>query len=119
MIGSSLLTRLDMSDVENVRDAAHELRRAGDDAARLAVWAAKWGASLVAHGEDTSGSADVSDELEVLREELEDLKLVHEDLRDAATGAAEEIERIACSPDVSGSGISRFVAIAGKLKAAT
>lgn len=42
-----MLTRLDMSDRENLKDADFELRRAGSDADKLAVWAAKWGEALL------------------------------------------------------------------------
>jgi hypothetical protein len=40
--GSALLSRLDLTRDENIRDARHELERATDPE-RLAAWAAKWG----------------------------------------------------------------------------
>lgn len=55
MAPSQLLTRMDMSDEENVKDAHAELRRAENDPAKLAVWAAKWGEALVVRCLETEG----------------------------------------------------------------
>lgn len=62
MAPSQLLTRMDMSDGENAKDAQAELHRAANDPAKLAVWAAKWGAALVTRCLDIVG--DVTDEPE-------------------------------------------------------
>lgn len=51
-----MLTRLDMSDRENLKDAEFELSRAGNDADRLAVWAAKWGEALLERIDDVNRS---------------------------------------------------------------
>jgi hypothetical protein len=40
--GSTLLSRLDMSDAENVKDADHQFRRCASEA-DFAAWAQKWG----------------------------------------------------------------------------
>lgn len=52
-MATHLLSRLDLRSRETVRDLRHELRRAGDDPAKLAAWSAKWGDAVVAHLEAT------------------------------------------------------------------
>lgn len=55
----------DLSDIERVKDAEHEFRRATTDAA-LADWARRWGESWIALGhldEMDIARADVADEL--------------------------------------------------------
>lgn len=46
-VESQLLSRLDMADQENIKDARAGLDAAGSDIAKLAVWAGRWGAALV------------------------------------------------------------------------
>lgn len=63
---SELLSRLDMSDAENVKDARCGLIAAGDDVAKLAVWAGRWGAALCTEHERQNLSAEIEGDLKEL-----------------------------------------------------
>lgn len=70
----------DLSDIEHVKDAEHELRRATTDAA-LADWARRWGDSWIALGH--------LDALETAREEVSDEIRTLEDDRNYSAGEAD------------------------------
>jgi hypothetical protein len=57
---SPLLTRLDLSDEENIKDAAHQLARCRDDF-QFAAWARRWGEPLVQRAQD-AGPGEALDE---------------------------------------------------------
>lgn len=78
---SSMLTRLDCSDPENVKDARHQLRACRTEA-DYARWAATWGENLCHRAEDMVGldegfftpdeHAEVTEKLTALLDEVED-----------------------------------------------
>lgn len=76
---SSLLTRQDMSDVENVKDARSGLDAAGNDMARLAAWGARYGSALCARCEDlvdlSPGDLPEDGEIEVVEADLAEIRL--------------------------------------------
>jgi hypothetical protein len=78
----SLLTRLDMTDDENVKDARHKLERASTDI-QLAEWAREYGAAFV--------GCDLIDSLEDERDAAESDATEAEKERDAALRANEEL----------------------------
>ncbi len=57
------LSRLDVSDVENVKDARHQLRRCRTER-EYADWAATWGENLCNHAEDNIDREDFIDPAE-------------------------------------------------------
>lgn len=67
---SSRLTRLDVSDLENVKDARHQLRRCQTER-QFADWAATWGENLCNRAEDANGREDWIDPAEAARSEEE------------------------------------------------
>lgn len=92
-----MLTRLDMSDEENVKDAQFELERAGDDPAKLAVWAGKWGVALVSRclaAEGWEHDPDSEDKLQgQIAEKEQELQAVEETARAALKRLSEILER--------------------------
>jgi hypothetical protein len=67
-IGASLLSRLDFSDSEVVKDAEHEFQRCSTDS-DFARWARKWGATAIVRlheveGRDSWVSSEDMDEAE-------------------------------------------------------
>lgn len=93
MPASQLLTRLDMADIENIKEAQHQLRRAEDDAAKLAVWAATWGPALIARCEESEGAITDADTVAELEADLQTEEGRSADLSKAITSAATEIDR--------------------------
>lgn len=99
----SNLTRLDCSDLENVKDARHRLRRCRTER-EFADWAATWGEKLCGRAEDMAGSEPGDDmalaeaEAEANRAEkaLEDLEQVVrkavKDLDAAHDGPADKLQ---------------------------
>lgn len=57
---STLLSRLDVSDIEVVKDARHDLRRCRTEK-DFADWAATWGEQLCNRAEDMSGMNEGDD----------------------------------------------------------
>jgi len=108
--GSTLLSRLDMSDVENVKDADHQLRRCVSDA-DFAAWARKWGGASMQALRDAPPSdwvdsdvvAEAEREATEAEEALASLKLVVE----------------ACANDLAGITELRFDHVAAKVDAIT
>lgn len=90
---SVLLTRMDMSDEENIKDAQRELNRAGDDAAKLSVWAAKWGRALTLRCAETEGWMHAPDEVETLTEEVNKAEASLGELQEAARLAIDGIDK--------------------------
>lgn len=67
-IGASLLSRLDFSDSEVVKDAEHEFQRCSTDS-DFARWARKWGANAIVRLHEVEGrdgwvSSEDMDEVE-------------------------------------------------------
>lgn len=113
---SVLLTRMDMSDEENIKDAQRELNRAGDDAAKLSVWAAKWGGALTLRCAETEGWKHAPDEVETLTQEVNDAEKAMQDLNSEVHTAISAIERIIDAddfPDAPGNAIAEIL---GKLE---
>lgn len=92
--GVTDLARLDLSDEENVKDAAHELRRCASDH-DFAQWARRWGEVAIRRASDVAGQAhDVSqddlDEAEADAERAEDRAV---ELSSAISAAVEAIDK--------------------------
>jgi hypothetical protein len=94
--GSTLLSRLDLSDVEAVKDADHELRRATTDA-DLAGWARKWGGASM-HALLSPVSRDDIEDSDEYREVSDDLTA----LENTTKGAIEDLENALKRDDLPG-----------------
>lgn len=88
---SSLLTRLDVSDAENVREARERLRMCRTEA-DFANWAATWGENLCARVEDFAG-ADPGD-ASALDQAEEDAKAWEKSLEELQGAVRKAIERL-------------------------
>lgn len=113
MAVSQLLTRMDMSDAENVKEAAHQLRRAENDTAKLAVWAATWGEAMAARCEEAEGWMHDPDEVEALTEEVNQAERSYHDLSSEVQTALHAIERIIEAdefPDAPANAIGEIIA---------
>lgn len=94
MAPSQLLTRLDLSDTENVKDAQAELRRAGNDPAKLAVWAGKWGDALCMRALEAEGALIDAEAVSALEEDIRTEEGRSKDLTQAVRGAASAIDKL-------------------------
>lgn len=100
MAPSQLLTRLDMSDVENVKDAQAELHRAANDTAKLSVWAAKWGEALCIRCVEAEGAVEDAETVSDLEADLRDQEDRNVELRGTIRDAASAIDKfLDCETD--------------------
>lgn len=90
---SALLGRMDMSDIENVKDAQAALHGAGDDTSKLAVWAATWGQALVDRCAEADGAITDADTVAELEADLQAEEGRSSDLAKAIEAAAKEVDR--------------------------
>lgn len=113
---SVLLTRMDMSDEENIKDAERELQRAGDDAAKLSVWAAKWGGVLTLRCAETEGWKHAPDEVETLTGELNSSEKALEAIQEAARVAIDGIDKALSDKGIADAVINAVNEAVGKLE---
>lgn len=86
------LTRLDCSDLENVKDARHRLRRCRTEA-DYATWAAEWGEKLCNRAEEMAGMEQADDTaLAEAEKDLERTGKALEDLQDAVRKAVKDLD---------------------------
>ena len=80
-----ITTMTDLSDIERVKDAEHEFRRATTDAA-LADWARRWGESWIALGHATEGwdPTVTADMLEQVENDRDNTEARYSELQDIA-----------------------------------
>lgn len=109
---SVLLTQRDMSNDENLKDAAFELERALDDH-QLARWAQRWGKALIAAIRDPE--VDES-ELEEARDAANNAEKYSDGLSDAIRTFVSDFDKLATDlPDETANRINDLV---GKLEGA-
>lgn len=89
---SSMLSRLDCSSEENVKDALHQLRRCRTEA-DYANWAAAWGENLCRRAEEMAGMNEGDDAaLAEAEGEAERAEKNLAELRDVVEGAVRELD---------------------------
>lgn len=91
---SLLLSRLDMADEENVKDALAGLAAAGSDVAKLAVWAGRWGAALCDRCAQVKGEIIGLETVEELEADLRQEKGRADDLEEAIRDGAKAIDQL-------------------------
>lgn len=91
---SSLLTRLDMSDQENAKDALAGLIAAGNDVAKLAVWAGRWGNALCERCLSAEGEIIAPETVDELESDLRSEEARVADLEKAIRAAAKAVDQL-------------------------
>lgn len=96
-VGGALLSRLDLSQEDIVRDAEAQLHRASSDA-DLARWARVWGDPVISRLHETADHEDLSEEAgkdAAARAEVEELekaiKAAADEIRAALDGPADAV----------------------------
>lgn len=111
-VGSALLSRMDLSDGEVIKDAAHQFRRCDSEAA-LAGWARKWGGAFVAKLLAGPDRDDVED-----TEEYREVSGSLDELTTAANAAVHALEKLAERDDLADDVGGTIENIAGELEQA-